>query len=47
MVRSKSWMLFINEHNGEKAFDTVISNDVSVLKKIGIEEQTCAHMFKT
>lgn len=39
--------LFINEHNGEKAFDTVISNDVSVLKKIaGIEEQTCAHMFR-
>ena len=39
--------MFINEHNGEKAFDTVISNDVSVLKKIaGIEEQTCAHMFR-
>ena len=39
--------LFINEHNGEKSFDTVISNDVNVLKKIAnIEEQTCAHMFR-
>lgn len=39
--------LFINEHNGHKAFDTVISNDVQVLKRIaGIEEQTCAHMFR-
>lgn len=39
--------LFINEHNGQKSFDTVISNDVNVLKKVaGIEEQTCAHMFR-
>jgi site-specific recombinase XerD len=39
--------LFINEHNGEKSFDTVISNDVNVLKKVAnIEEQTCAHMFR-
>jgi integrase len=39
--------LFINEHNGEKSFETVISNDVAVLKKIsGIEEQACAHMFR-
>ncbi len=39
--------LFINEYNGEKAFDTVISNDISVLRKVaGIEEQTCAHMFR-
>ena len=39
--------LFINEHNGEKSFDTVISNDVNVLKKIAnIEEQACAHMFR-
>jgi site-specific recombinase XerD len=39
--------LFVNENNGEKAFDTVISNDVNVLKNIaGIQEQTCAHMFR-
>lgn len=39
--------LFINEHNGEKSFDTVISNDVNVLKKVAnIEEQACAHMFR-
>lgn len=39
--------LFINEHNGDKSFDTVISNDVNVLKKVAnIEEQACAHMFR-
>lgn len=39
--------MFINEHNGEKSFDTVISNDVNVLKKVAnIEEQACAHMFR-
>lgn len=39
--------LFINEHNGEKSFDTVISNDVNVLKKVAnIEGQACAHMFR-
>jgi site-specific recombinase XerD len=46
-VEKDHGFLFINEHNGEKAFNTVISNDVSVLRKIaGIEEQTCAHMFR-
>lgn len=39
--------LFINENNGTKAFDTVISNDVNVLRKLaGIEAQACAHMFR-
>lgn len=39
--------LFINENSGEKAFDTVISNDVNVLKNVAnIQEQTCAHMFR-
>lgn len=39
--------LFINEQNGEKSFDTVISNDVNVLRKIAnIEGQACAHMFR-
>ncbi len=42
-----SGYLFINENSGEKAFDSVISNDVNVLRKIaGIEEQACAHMFR-